>query len=228
MAEKRIITEELLKNSFSFWDKLTEGQKQTIKENAQLRTYKAGEAVHEGERECTGVLSLLEGRLRTFLLSDSGKEITLFRLTDGDICMLSASCMIKNISFNVHVSAELDTELILINSSVYSKLAQENPALENFMNNIVSQRFSETMWIFEQLMFMKMDQRLAVFLLEQSSLDDSDTITLTHEQIAAHLGTAREVVSRTLKYLANEGYLSVSRKGITLLDTDSLMELTEQ
>lgn len=228
MTENTAIANELLESSFAFWDKLSEPQRQTIKENAQLRTYKAGEIVHDGGRECTGVLSLLSGRLRTFLLSDSGKEVTLFRLTEGDICMLSASCIIKNISFDIHVSAELDTELILVPSAVYSKLAQENPSLETFMSNIVSMRFSEAMWVFEQIMFMKMDQRLAVFLLEQSSLDDSDTIALTHEQIALHMGTAREVVSRTLKYLSAEGYISVSRKGITILDNDGLMELSGQ
>ena len=222
MVDKKIVSE-----VFPFWENLSDVEKEHILANAQHRQYKAGDIIHDGQHECTGVLGVIRGRLRSFLLSDTGKEITLFRLIEDDTCMLSASCMIKNISFDVHVSAELDTELILIPTAIYSQLAKENQAVEGFMNSIVTQRFSEAMWVFEQLLFMKTDQRLAAFLLDQSSLDDSDTITLTHEQIAAHMGTAREVVSRTLKYLAGEGWISVSRKGIQILDSKALMELTE-
>lgn len=222
MIEKKILAE-----VFPFWKDLTEAQQEYVSEHAIRRTYTQGENIHDGATECTGVLGVMEGRLRVFLLSDAGKEITLFRLIEDDTCMLSASCMIKNISFDVHVSAELDTELVLIPTAVYAQLAKENAAVEGFMNSIVTQRFSEAMWVFEQLLFMKTDQRLAAFLLDQSSLDDSDIITLTHEQIASHMGTAREVVSRTLKYLAGEGLISVSRKGIQILDSKGLMELTE-
>lgn len=222
MVDTQIISE-----VFPFWENLSDVEKEYVLANAQHRQYKAGDIIHDGQHECTGVLGVIRGRLRSFLLSDSGKEITLFRLIEEDTCMLSASCMIKNISFDVHVSAELDTELILIPTAVYAQLAKENQKVESYMNSIVTQRFSEAMWVFEQLLFMKTDQRLAAFLLDQSSLDDSDTITLTHEQIAAHMGTAREVVSRTLKYLAAEGWISVSRKGIQILDSKALMELTE-
>ena len=222
MIEKKILAE-----VFPFWKDLTEAQQEYVSEHAIRRTYTQGENIHDGATECTGVLGVMEGRLRVFLLSDAGKEITLFRLIEDDTCMLSASCMIKNITFDVYVSAELDTELVLIPTAAYAQLAKENAAVEGFMNSIVTQRFSEAMWVFEQLLFMKTDQRLAAFLLDQSSLDDSDIITLTHEQIASHMGTAREVVSRTLKYLAGEGLISVSRKGIQILDSKGLMELTE-
>lgn len=222
MIEKKILAE-----VFPFWKDLTEAQQEYVSEHAIRRTYTQGENIHDGATECTGVLGVMEGRLRVFLLSDAGKEITLFRLIEDDTCMLSASCMIKNITFDVYVSAEMDTELVLIPTAAYAQLAKENAAVEGFMNSIVTQRFSEAMWVFEQLLFMKTDQRLAAFLLDQSSLDDSDIITLTHEQIASHMGTAREVVSRTLKYLAGEGLISVSRKGIQILDSKGLMELTE-
>ena len=222
-----MIENKILAEVFPFWKDLTEAQQEYVSEHAIRRTYTQGENIHDGATECTGVLGVMEGRLRVFLLSDAGKEITLFRLIEDDTCMLSASCMIKNISFDVHVSAELDTELVLIPTAAYAQLAKENAAVEGFMNSIVTQRFSEAMWVFEQLLFMKTDQRLAAFLLDQSSLDDSDIITLTHEQIASHMGTAREVVSRTLKYLAGEGLISVSRKGIQILDSKGLMELTE-
>ncbi|QHI72119.1 Crp/Fnr family transcriptional regulator [Aminipila terrae] len=222
-----MIDEKLLSKLYPFWDKLTPPHKAEMAANTVLRTYEPGEIVHGGGQECTGVLGVISGRLRTFMLSDEGKEITLFRLIDGDNCMLSASCMIKNISFDVHVSAEVKTEVAIINPAIYDKIAKKSPHAEGFMNDIISMRFSEVMWVIEQLLFMKMDKRLAIFLLEQSALDDSDTITLTHEQIAGHLGTAREVVSRVLKYLANEGYVSVSRKGITILNRKGLSKMAE-
>ncbi|MHC1723239.1 MAG: Crp/Fnr family transcriptional regulator [Aminipila sp.] len=222
-----MINENLLSEVYPFWDKLTPPQKAEISANTVIRTFETGDVVHAGGQECTGVLGVISGRLRTFMLSDEGKEITLFRLVEGDNCMLSASCMIKNISFDVHVSAEIKTELAIINPSIYDRIAKKNPAVEGFMNEIISMRFSEVMWIVEQLLFMKMDKRVAIFLLEQAALEERDTITLTHEQIAGHLGTAREVISRILKYLANEGYLSVSRKGITILDRKSLSKMAE-
>lgn len=222
-----MINENLLTEVYPFWSKLTPPQKAEISANTVIRTFEPGDIVHAGGQECTGVLGIISGRLRTFMLSEEGKEITLFRLVEGDNCMLSASCMIKNISFDVHVSAETKTELAIINPSVYDRIAKKNSVVESFMNEIISMRFSEVMWIIEQLLFMKMDKRVSIFLLEQSALEESDTITLTHEQIAGHLGTAREVVSRILKYLSNEGYLSVSRKGITILDRKGLSKMAE-
>ncbi|MFV0516193.1 MAG: Crp/Fnr family transcriptional regulator [Aminipila sp.] len=216
--------EDFMKDLYPFWSNLSPSQKQYLVNHSQLQSFKSGDCVHGGGLECTGVLAVVKGRLRAFMLSDEGKEITLFRLVEGDCCMLSASCMIKNISFDIHVSAETETELIIINASAYDKISKENTTAANFMNEIISMRFSEVMWIIEQVLFMKMDKRVAMFLIDQSALDGSDTITITHEQIAGHLGTAREVVSRTLKYLANEGYISVSRKGIKILDRKGLLK----
>jgi CRP/FNR family transcriptional regulator len=211
---------------YPFWKALTSSQKSEIMLNTTIRSFEPGENVH-GAGQCTGVLGIIHGRLRAYLLSDSGKEVTLFRLIEGDTCMLSASCIMRNISFDIHVSAETKTELLLISSAIYDKISKENPRVEGFMNDIISMRFSEAMWIVEQLLFMKLDRRVAIFLLDQATLEDSDIITLTHEQIANHLGTAREVISRMLKYLSNEGLVSVSRKGIVILDRKALIALAD-
>ncbi|QIB68119.1 Crp/Fnr family transcriptional regulator [Aminipila butyrica] len=222
-----MIDEKMLSELYPFWAQLTPPHKAELSANTVLRTFKPGDIVHGGGQECTGVLGVISGRLRTFMLSDEGKEITLFRLVEGDNCMLSASCMLKNISFDVHVSAETPTQLAIISPVIYDKIAKTSPRVEQFMNDIISMRFSEVMWIVEQVLFMKMDKRLALFLLEQSALDQSDTIALTHEQIAGHLGTAREVVTRILKYLSGEGYITVSRKGIAIVDRKGLLKMTE-
>lgn len=142
----------------------------------------------------------------------------MFRLIENDACLLSASCIIKNISFDVYVDTENTTELYILNAAVYDKIAKENPKVANCMTELLSMRFSEAMWVMEQILFMKLDKRLALFLLNQASLEGGDDINLTHQQIAGHIGSAREVVTRMLKYFANEGVISVNRKGIKILD----------
>lgn len=215
---------ELLPELLPFWEKLKEPEKQQIFDHTILNSYKNGQNIHGGHEDCTGVIAVKKGRLRVYLLSEDGKEITLFRLLDHDVCLLSASCIMRNISFDIYVDAEGPTELFVLNAAVYDKIAKENPAVGSFMTEMISMRFSEAMWVMEQILFMKMDKRLAMFLLEEANLESGDAITLTHEQIAGHMGSAREVISRMLKYFSNEGILSVSRKGIKILDRKKLME----
>jgi len=214
----------LLSEMLPFWKHLKEQEKKQILDHAILNTYKDGQNIHGGYENCTGVIAVKKGRIRVYLLSEEGKEVTLFRLLENDICLLSASCIIHNISFDIYVDAEGPTELFIINSSIYDKIAKDNPAVGNFMTELISLRFSEVMWVMEQILFMKLDKRLAMFLIEQANLEGSDTIRLTHEQIAGHLGSAREVISRMLKFFTNEGILQVSRKGIKIINRKKLAE----
>lgn len=217
--EKKILTEIL-----PFWKELKEREKNLIFEHTILKKYKDGDNIHGGHEDCTGVIAIKSGRIRAYLLSEEGKEVTLFRLLDNDVCILSAACILRNISFAIYVDAEGPTELYVINSGTYEEIVKENPIVNSFMTDLLSMRFSEAMWVMEQILFMKFDKRLAIFLIDQSNLEGGDTIKLTHEQIAGHMGSAREVVSRMLKYFANEGLIQVSRKGITLLNRKKLLE----
>lgn len=214
-----------LEEVFPFWKNLTDSQKLEIAAKTTTHRHAKGELVHGGGTNCTGIIGVKSGRLRAYLLSEEGKEVTLFRLLPGDTCILSASCIIKNISFDLQVEAESDIELYIINPAIYDKITKENPAVDNFMKDLLSMRFSETMWVMEQILFMKLDRRLAIFLMEQSGIEESDTITLTHQEIADHMGSAREVISRMLKYFAGEGMVQMSRKGITLLDREKLISM---
>lgn len=214
----------LLAEILPFWDKLKESEKKAILDHTILNTYKDGQNIHGGYEDCTGVVAVKSGRILAYLLSEEGKEVTLYRLLDHDVCLLSASCIMRNISFDIYMDAEGPTELFVVNSAVYDQISKDNPAVVNFMNDLISMRFSEAMWVMEQILFMKLDRRLAMFLLEQANLEEGDSITLTHEQIAGHMGSAREVISRMLKYFSNEGIISVSRKGIKILDRKKLAE----
>ncbi len=212
--------------TLTFWDKLNEKEQALILSNMISVKYRHGENIHSGENDCIGIILIKSGELRTYILSEDGREITLYRLVKGDICILSASCILKNITFDVHIDAEHDSEVLLINSNVFQQICNENIYAENFSYKTIADRFSDVMWAMQQILFMSFDKRLATFLLDELSKNDSDSILLTHEQIAKYMGSAREVVSRMLKYFENEGLVELSRGGVKVIDKKSLRKLT--
>lgn len=158
-------------------------------------------------------------------MSENGKNVTLYRLHSGDMCMLSASCVLKTITFDVFIDVEEDSCCYMISGPAFMKLSDNNSKIKIFSLETAVSRFSDVMWVMQQILFMSMDKRLAIFLLDESSRTNSDIITLTHEQIAKYMGSAREVVSRMLKYFTNDRLVEVSRKGIKILDKKRLREL---
>lgn len=217
----------LLSKYFSAWDHLSKKEQAEFLANTSLVRYQKGENIHRGENDCVGVLLIKSGLLRSYMLSEEGKEITLYRLGPGDICILSASCVLKAITFDVHTDAEEDTELLLISSLYFDALVERNVYVECFAYKLATDRFSDVMWAMQQILFMSMDKRLAVFLWDELSKTDGDTIHLTHEQTAKYIGSAREVVTRMLKYFASEGIVELSRGGIKIIDKKKLRSLTE-
>ena len=210
----------------TFWDKLNAQEQALILNNVHSVQYGQGENIHSGENDCVGVLLIKSGELRTYILSEDGREITLYRLTKGNVCILSASCILKSITFDVHIDAEQDSEVLLINSTVFQQICNKNIYAENFSYKITVDRFSDVMWAMQQILFMSFDKRLAIFLLDEISKNDTDSISLTHEQIANYVGSAREVVSRMLKYFENEGFVELSRGRVTVIDKKRLKDLT--
>lgn len=216
--------EETLSRAFPFWNDLDDKAKQTMCQQSALFSYPKGAAIHDGQ-ECTGVILVKSGCLRVYLLSETGKEVTLYRLNPGDICMLSASCVLQSITFDVFVDAEEDSECLVIASSAFSAVAENYPAVKIFALETAVSRFSDVMWVMQQILFMNFDRRLAIFLLDEMARTGDDTLHLTHEQIARNMGSAREVVSRMLKYFSSEGMTEVSRKGIKILNKQALQQL---
>jgi len=207
-----------------FWDALSDNERTILLNRMSKLYYSKGQIIHSGD-DCTGLLLVRSGQVRTYILSESGKEITLFRLFDRDVCILSSSCMMKNITFDVQVEAEKDSEMLLIPTAVYQKLSDTNMAVKDFTNEIISSRLSDVMWVMEQVVFMSLDKRLANFLLDQYSIQGTDQLLITHETIARNIGSAREVVTRMLKYFQNESMVLLSRGMITLIDRKKLNSL---
>lgn len=145
-----------------------------------------------------------------FILSEEGREVTIYRLLERDICLFSASCMLQSLQFDVSIEVEKDARLWVIAAEAYQRVMQESAPLANYTNQLMAMRFSEVMWLMEQILWKSMDKRLAAFLLEESALSGDSCVRLTHEKIAAHLGTAREVVTRMLRYLQGENLVRLA------------------
>ena len=216
---------DLYREYFPFWDALSEDDRDLLCRNTSNMTYKKGINVHDSS-ECTGAFFVKSGCLRVYILSEDGKEVTLYRLFKGDMCLLSASCVIQSITFDVFVDAEEDTECALLSGITFASVSDRNPAMKIFALEMAVSRFSDVMWVMQQILFMSMDKRLAIFLLDETTKQGDLTVKLTHEQIAKYMGSAREVVSRMLKYFSSEGIVEVSRKGVKVLDRQRLRDLS--
>jgi CRP/FNR family transcriptional regulator len=212
---------------FPFFDKLTPAQQQALTEAASFRSVPKGTILHNGNLDCIGLLVIRSGQLRVYITSDDGREITIYRLLEQDICLLSASCVLKSIQFDITISAEKDTDLWVISPHFYKNLMEESAVVANYTNQILSSRFTDVMWLIEQVMWKSFDKRLARFLIDEAVLEQTNNLQITHEKIASHLGTAREVVTRMLKYFQAEGMVKLTRGAIEIIDEDRLEDLTD-
>lgn len=211
-----------LAETFPFFDKLTPAQQDDLVAATNVKTAAAGTIVHGGS-ECSGIIVVLSGQLRAYMSSEDGREITLYRMDAGKVCILSAACVLDQIDFDVTVEAVTASEYLNILPGVYNRIASENIYMECYGYQQATERFSDVMWAMQQILFMSFDRRLAVFLLGERKKTGSDDIRLTQEQIAKYMGSAREVVSRMLKYFVSEGLVRLHRGGVTILDSDALM-----
>ena len=214
-------------NYFPIWNKLTPDHRQRLTDSAEFLNAKGGTVIHNGSMDCLGLLLIRSGQLRVYTLSSEGREITLYRLFDHDICLFSASCVMPNIQFEVIIEAEKDCEMWVLPSCLFKDLMEESAVVANYANQLISSRFSEVMWLMEQIMWKSFDKRLASFLLEESVLEASTSLKITHEKIANHMGTAREVVTRMLRYFQSEGMVKLTRGAVEIVDEAALENLAK-
>ena len=214
-------------NYFPIWDKLTPQQQERILSVTDFRKVKAGTVLHDGSANCLGLLLVRSGQLRAYILSDEGREVTISRFFEMDICLFSASCVMPNMQFDIFIEAEKDSEIWIVPACLYQNLMNESIVLSNYSHNLITNHFSELMWLMEQIMWKSFDKRLAAFLIEESTIEDSASLKITHEKIANHMGTAREVVTRMLRYFQNEGMVRLTRGAVELVDMKALQKLAD-
>ena len=214
-----------LKAFFPIWDQLTPAQQAALTQSTFARTVKKGVALHSGKMDCTGLFLVQSGQLRAYILSEQGREVTLYRLFERDICLFSASCMMRSIQFEIMIQSEKDTELWIIPTELYKGIMAESAPIANFTNEIMATRFSEVMWLMEQILWKRFDQRLAEFLLAETAIEGTNSLKVTHEAIGSHLGNPREVVTRMLRYFQSEGLVKLSRGTVEITDPQRLAKL---
>ena len=210
---------------FPIWDKLTPAQQERIRVTSILHSVKGGTMLHNGGPDCLGLLLVKSGQLRAYMLSDEGREVTISRFFEMDMCLFSASCVMSNMLFDVFIEAEKDSEVWVIPACLYQNLMEESLPLSNHSHNLITSHLSDVMWLMEQIMWKSFDKRLAKFLLEESTLEGTDSLKITHEKIANHLGTAREVVTRMLRYFQSEGMVRLTRGTVDITDEKKLRKL---
>ena len=208
-----------------FWSKLTAQQQEQILNVTEIRSVKKGTRIHDSSEECLGLVILKQGQLRAYILSEDGREITIGRLFDYDVSLLSASCVMPDLQFNIMIEAEKDTQFWSIPACLFKNLVEESLAMSNYARSLISSNLSELMWLMEQIMWKSFDKRLAAFLLEETAIEGTPELKITHEKIAAHMGTAREVVTRMLRYFQNEGMVRLTRGTIEIIDEAKLEAL---
>ncbi len=213
-----------IKDYFPKFDSLDDKSKALITSSAFIRQCEKGEMVSDSS-SCLGLIIIKNGQLRAYINSEEGREITVFRLFDYDICLFSASCVLKDLQFDIQIKAEKESELFIIPTDVYKQLISTSLIVSNYTNSVLSSRLSDVMWLLDQVLFKSLDKRLAALLLDESNLNGSDTLTITHDVLASHLGSAREVISRMLKYFQNEKLVTLSRGEIKLIDKEKLSRL---
>jgi len=207
------------------WNRLSADQQAHILSVSERRRVRAGTILHDGSPECMGLILVSSGQLRAYMLSEEGREVTICRFFERDICLFSASCVMPNMQFDIFISAEKDCELWIIPACLYKNLMDESLPVASYSCDLICHHFSELMWLMEQIMWKKFDERLAKFLLEESALEDTASLVITHDKIANHMGTAREVVTRMLRYFQSEGMVRLTRGSVKITDAKKLAML---
>ena len=214
-----------MSNRLPFWNLLTDREKEILKDNTIERTYTKGSIVFDNSSSCLGLLNVISGQVRAYLVSDEGKEVTIFKLEDNDLCVLSASCIIKQITFDTQLVANEDTKVLIVPSNIIEDLAYMNIEFRCYLYEKALARFSDVMWNMQELLFKGLDSRVANYLINQYERTDSTIIKVTHEEIANDINSAREAVTRILKLFIQDGLIKLQKGSIELIDVDALYDI---
>jgi CRP/FNR family transcriptional regulator len=213
---------------FPFWDKMEQRHRELIESRTNRLELSPGRIIGGDDKSCLGLLLVISGRLKAFILSNQGREVSLYRLFERDICLFTASCTMNNMNFEMQFEVEIKTSVYQIPPDVLEEVQSESVEMAQYIVNLMTSRFSEVMWTIEQILFKSLDARLAAALIEQQAIDESDELIITHDMLARQMGSAREVVTRTLNYLKSEGLVEIGRGKIKILDYNALYDMANR
>ena len=212
---------------FPIWDQLLPRQQRQLLESLTFQTIPKDAILHDAGMHCTGLYLIRSGQLRAYVFSEEGREITIYRLFARDLCLFSAPGILHSLRFEATIVAEKDTQLWRIPAELYRTLMDESAAVANYTNELMANRFTEVMHRMEQFMWKRLDKRVAAFLLQEAAIEETFRLKITHETIANHLGSHREVITRMLREFQNAGMVRLSRGMVTILDETKLRALCD-
>ena len=210
-----------LMTAFPFFSTLPPRSLETILSRAVSRNLEHKQVLVGGGSECAFLPFVVEGTLRIYKASDAGREITLYRIEKGESCVLSATCILNGGGFPAIAEAEGTTEVVLLPAQLLTRLVEDNPEWRRFMFELYARRLESVLALVDEVAFHHMDARLAAHLVRQAE-GRQKTVTRTHGEIAAELGTSREVVTRTLSDFEVDGLIATSRGRIRILQAETL------
>lgn len=208
-----------------FWANLSSEEKALVSQRALTKSFNKDQIITSDRSACLGIILILMGGVRISLISDEGREVTLYRAHAGEFCVSTAFCVIQQLTFDAIVTAEEDTTVLVIPSSVCARLMDSNIHVRAFVFENSTKRYSQTIWAIQQMLFKRFDQRLASYLILAYEQNRSDELKKTQEEIARDVNSAREVVARMLQEFAAKGLVEIKRGKIVLKNIEGLKKL---
>ena len=227
-----------------FWKNLSQEEKDRTLSLSVIREYEKGNILHATDGDCLGLAMVLSGSVRAYMMSEEGREITLYHIHDGEWDVLTASCIMYQITFDTQMVIEEESRILIVPTTALARLKEENIYVRSFIYEALTERFSDVMWTIQQILFYGIDQRVAAYLVHRAeeqgySLSDAGgikgsagdaggddpVIMVTHEEIAREINTAREVVARIVKHFINDGLVETGRGKVKIKDPRRIYEL---
>lgn len=212
-------------NFFPFWDEISPEQKNRIEHGWRTEIINKNRQIFRLSEGCKGLMIVQKGSLRVYMLSLDGRDITLYHLLPGDVCVMSAACLMEEIDFDIMIEASEDTETVTIPAVELEQIMEDNIKLENYIYKKTAERFSDAMWTLQNVLFKKVDQRIAQYLWDEMLKSKSNTISITHDNLARDIGSFRETVTKILKQMEKNGILKHGYGKIEILDKKQLFNM---
>lgn len=225
LEQEKSMVSETYANQLPYWKDLEDNEKEIVANGSVIRGYKKGTYIYGLHDACLGMIYVTKGSIRVFIISEEGREVTLFHISEGESCILSASCVLDEITLEVQLMTETDTEILAVQVGTYQKIMESNLKVKCFSYELSSKRLSSVVWVMQQILFAHFDERLARFLIMEYEKTGNVKIRMTQEVIAREVNSAREVVARMLRQFAEDKLIEMGRGSITLKNIKALKQL---
>ncbi len=213
----RITLRDRLRFLYPALETLSDTRLDRLLEEGQVVQVKAGTVLFDDESPCQAFPMLVDGVIRVSKTGTNGRELQLYRVVPGESCILTSSCLLGHVAYNARGVAETDIVAVALPQPLFSRLLAEHEPFRNYVFALFAERIAELMQLVEAVAFQRLDQRLATLLLGKGKV-----VHTTHQALADELGSVREIVSRLLKSFAEQGFVSLAREQVEIVDAAGL------